>query len=278
METLLIPLRMFFQGDDNSYRYFQGVLNPILILFAPFILLNREYIRDKLYFAGFCIFFIFISYFTTLKQVRYILPVIPFLVILSVFGIKNLMEILNKDSLLYFKEMKSRTANLFKVLLYVVIVSLFMQNILYLKKRIDIIKPFSYLLKDENREEFLKRNLKYYYAVEYVNTKLPVDSKIFLMFLGRRSYYLDRPFRHEPSFGRSTLSNLVDKSKDIEGFKKATRSIGTTHILMRNALADKYLHDMYPKEHITRLMDKIRNNWKLVYQGEGYSVFDIQIK
>ena len=41
-ETLSIPIRMFFQGEDNSYRYFQGVLNPILIVFSPFILLDRK--------------------------------------------------------------------------------------------------------------------------------------------------------------------------------------------------------------------------------------------
>ena len=41
-ETLLIPIRMFFQGKDNSYQYFQGVLNPILIVFSPFILLKKN--------------------------------------------------------------------------------------------------------------------------------------------------------------------------------------------------------------------------------------------
>ncbi|CAN2044321.1 membrane hypothetical protein [Candidatus Magnetomoraceae bacterium gMMP-1] len=57
-ETLLIPLRMFFQGEDNSYRYFQGVLNPILIVFSPFILLNKREHKDKFLFALFCVFFI----------------------------------------------------------------------------------------------------------------------------------------------------------------------------------------------------------------------------
>jgi len=45
-ETLLIPLRMFFQGEDNSYRYFQGVLNPILILFVPFIFLSKDHKKN----------------------------------------------------------------------------------------------------------------------------------------------------------------------------------------------------------------------------------------
>ena len=45
-ETLLIPIRMFFQGKDNSYQYFQGSLNPILILFTPFVLFNKRYSKD----------------------------------------------------------------------------------------------------------------------------------------------------------------------------------------------------------------------------------------
>ena len=72
-EILLIPLRMFFQGDDNSYRYFQGVLNPILIVFAPFILMSRKHMADKSFFVIFILFFVCVSYFTTLQQVRYLL-------------------------------------------------------------------------------------------------------------------------------------------------------------------------------------------------------------
>jgi len=74
-ETLLIPLRMFFQGKDNSYQYFQGSLNPILIIFSPFVLLNRRYIKDKFLFVFFSVIFIIMAYFLTAKQVRYILPV-----------------------------------------------------------------------------------------------------------------------------------------------------------------------------------------------------------
>jgi len=41
-EILLIPIRFFFQGQDNSMRYFEGVLNPILILTVPFAFMNRK--------------------------------------------------------------------------------------------------------------------------------------------------------------------------------------------------------------------------------------------
>jgi len=56
-ETLLIPVRYFFQGQDHSHRYFDGVLNPVFIILAPFSFMNKSFYRDKLFFTGFVIFF-----------------------------------------------------------------------------------------------------------------------------------------------------------------------------------------------------------------------------
>ena len=106
-ETLLIPIRMFFQGKDNSYQYFQGSLNPILIFFSPFVLLNRRYGKDKFLFVFFSVIFIIMAYFLTAKQVRYILPVLPFLAIIAVMGIKDLLDKMGEKTLfssLRFKE------------------------------------------------------------------------------------------------------------------------------------------------------------------------------
>ena len=55
-ETLLIPVRIFFQGQDNSARYFDGVLNPLLLIAPPFALMNKSFYRDK--------FFLFLSQFS----------------------------------------------------------------------------------------------------------------------------------------------------------------------------------------------------------------------
>ena len=57
LETLLIPIRMFFQGKDASTQYFDGVLNPILIIMVPFAFLNRKLNRDKVFFLLFPVFF-----------------------------------------------------------------------------------------------------------------------------------------------------------------------------------------------------------------------------
>ncbi|MCJ7540733.1 MAG: phospholipid carrier-dependent glycosyltransferase, partial [Desulfobacterales bacterium] len=275
-ETLSIPIRMFFQGEDNSYRYFQGVLNPILIVFSPFILLDRKYKRDKFLFVFFSVLFIFMAYFLTEKQVRYILPVLPFLTILAVMGIKDLTDKLNAETFLSSLRSRENIKAIFRIVLFASVSILLASNFFYLRDRIHIIKPFPYVFGKETRKAFLKRHLLHYDAVEYINTHLPDDAIIFSMFLGRRGYYLDRAYKNEPSFGRSALKHMVDSSVSEEKFIKFIKSMGITQIQMRTDLVDKYLQDNFSKEEIRRFMNLAKKCWKTVYEHNDYAVWDVR--
>lgn len=275
-ETLLIPIRMFFQGDDNSYRYFQGVLNPILIVFWPFILLNKTNRKDQAIFSFFCVFFIFVAYFFTRQEVRYLLPVLPFLAILAVMGIKSIADKLKEDafsSLPKFHKSVRITARMF---LFTSVIILLSFNGLYLKKRVDIIKPFPYVFRQETREAFLRRHLKFFPAFEYINTHLPDNAIVFTMFLGCRGYYLDRSYKNEPSYGMNTLKLMVDNSVDAEKFVEYIKSMEVTHILMRTDLVDNYLHDNFSQEEILRFMNLVNKSWKRIYAHNEYTIWDIQ--
>jgi len=276
-ETLLIPIRMFFQGKDNSYQYFQGSLNPILIAFSPFIFLNKRYCKDKLLFVFFSIIFIFMAYFLTAKQVRYILPVLPFLTIIAVMGIKDLLDKMEVretvgTSIRFGKTIQS----IMKVVICAIVAILLTYNLLYLKQRINIIKPLPYILKKESRDDFLRRHLLHYGAVQYINKTLPDDAVVFTMFLGRRGYYLDKTYKNDTSFGMSTIRHMVTSSKDEEKFKDFLRSMDVTHILMRTDLVYNYLNDNFSIEEINRFMNLVKKYWKLLYESNGHSVWDIR--
>ena len=275
-ETLLIPFRMFFQGDDHSYRYFQGVLNPLLIVFTPFLFLDKFNRRDKFVFVCFSAFFIAIAFFTTLKQVRYIVPVLPFLTILAVMGIKNVDGRLKKMVWFSYSRYNNYIILISRTILFAGIGILLARNLLYLNNRAIIIQPLKYVFKHENKDAFLRRNLEHYAAVEYINNHLSKDAKIFTMFLGRRGYYLERDYKNDQSFGRSTLSGMITSSKTKEQFTEYTRSLGATHIFMRSALVDKHLYDNFSREEIVRFMTLIRKLWKPVYDYNGYAVWDIR--
>jgi len=275
-ETLLIPIRMFFQGEDNSYRYFQGSLNPILILFLPFILLNKKYRRDKIFFMFFSVLFIFMAYFLTEKQVRYILPVLPFLAIIAVMGIKDLYDRLKPEKLFTFLRFHGSFGSIARIVLFAGIASLLTLNFLYLKNRMNIIKPFQYVFGQETREDFLRRNLLHFPVVEYINMNLPDDAKIISMFLGRRGYYLERSYKNEPSFGVNTIQRMVKSAESEERFLEFIRSMDVTHILMRTDLVDNYLKNNFSQKKIERFMILANKYWRQIYEYNNHAVWDIE--
>ena len=277
-ETLLIPIRMFFQGKDNSYQYFQGSLNPILILFSPFVLFNKRYSKDIIFFAFFSVIFIIMAFFLTAKQVRYILPVLPLLTIIAVMGIKEVMDKLKEESFLSSLQFGKIAKSIVKICPFAVVTILLIFNLVYLKSRINVIKPFPYVMGKESREAFLRRHLLHYDAVGYINNNLPIDAKIFTMFLGRRGYYIKRNYKNESSFGMNTIRQMVNSSIDEEKFMEYIRSMNVTHILMRTDLVDNYLKDNFSQEEIKRFSNLKKICWKKVYEKNLYAVWDIQTK
>ncbi len=266
-ETLFIPIRMFFQGEDNSYQYFQGRLNPVLIVFLPFILLNRRHGKDKLLFFGFSFFFMFMAYFTTEKQVRYIAPVLPIMTILAVTGINHLSG--------KFKEKQGVVFKLLHGSVFLTVAILLVPNFFYLKDHFKKIDPVPYILGKETRDDFLKRHLLDYPGVQFINAALPEDAVIYTIYLGRRGYYLEREYRNDPSFGVNVLRRLAAASEDEFEFVRAVKSLGATHIFMRTDLADRFMQVNYKKEEIVRFLNMVKKHWKLLYNHKGYAVWRI---
>ena len=171
------------------------------------------------------------------------------------------MDKLKEETFLSSFQLGKNVKSISRILLFAVVAILLIFNLNYLKSRINVIKPFSYVMDRESREAFLRRHLLHYDAVEYINNNLPDDAKIFTMFLGRRGYYLDRDYRNESSFGISTIRHMVNSSIDEEKFVEYIRSMNVTHILMRTELVDNYLRDNFLKKEIKRFLKLVSKYW-----------------
>ena len=92
-QILLIPVRIFFEGQDGNPQYFDGKLNPFLFLLPLAAFFgspkNTTLKTEKLLLAGFSVLFILFSFAKTDMRIRYILPIIPPLVILSILGVSR---------------------------------------------------------------------------------------------------------------------------------------------------------------------------------------------
>jgi len=266
-EVLLIPVRIFFQGQDNSAQYFDGVLNPILLIMMPFAFLKKEYGRDKAFFILFSVFFFLVAYFMNSIRVRYVMPIIPLLAILSAMGLKNLFD--------YAAEKFAPNGRIGALVIIAFTILLFSYNIYYLKNNFLAINPLNYILRQETKDEFLTRQIGSYPAMRFINETLPEDARIFLMFLGGRGYYLDRPYRMEPSFGMGTLNHMVKAARDGHEFRQYLHSLQATHFLVRNEMFLKYLTDNFSHEDVTRCLDLVRQCWRPVYISNQYSVYEL---
>jgi hypothetical protein len=131
------------------------------------------------------------------------------------------------------------------------------------------------VLKQETRDDFLKRHLPYYDAVAYINAHLPDNATVFTMFLGRRGYYLERAYKNESSFGYDMIDKLVSSSVSEESFRKYIHTTGITHILMRTNFVENYLREYFSGEEKDRFMNLVKKCWKLEYSHNSYGVWNI---
>ena len=267
-EILLIPVRIFFQGQDNSARYFEGVLNPILIIFVPFAFIKKDMKLEKMFFLFFSIFFILITFSLDEIRTRYILPVIPFLVILTVMGMVNIFVWLTARESLLRKIYMSGLA--------IFLIALLTMNIIYIKKYYLKIDPINYLLKKESRDDFIVRHDSSHLAMMYINKNTHGDSRIRLILLAGRGYYLDRIYQEDPSSGMDTIRGLVTASSNDKTFQNYLNSLGCSHMLIRYDLFQQYLYDNYLPAIVNQISQRMGKFLEIVYNANGYAVFKLR--
>ncbi len=265
-EIALLPLRIFFQGKDGDPQYFDGKLNPLLLIF-PFFAFYRlrddqEYIKgEKKIILSFTVLFFFFSFFTAVLRIRYISPIIPALVILSVFGIKNLFMIVSEISLKFFHKP-------LKILLIILLLFFLSLNAFYVYGLYRIVDPFPYISGSENRDNYISRFIPEYPALKYINENIPEDSKVYFIFLGKRGYYCDRDYM----FDMNIMSEIIWESKKPEDILKRFRERGITHLLINYPLFERWMTDNFSSEKQKLTQKFFNENTMLLFFDNVFAV------
>jgi len=243
-----------------------------LIILSPFAFANRSFFRDKLFFLSFIIFFILTVFFLEGKAfgmdqiVRYTLPVIPFLSILTVMGMFNVLERAMKLSL-------PLRSVLITGLLAILVLSL-SRNMVYMKNYYQKITPMSYLSGRETRDEFIARHNSSYESIKYINTHTPENATIRLIFLAGRGYYLERTYSEGSVYGIGDMQRLV-QAQDKRTFRNVLQSLDCTHLLIRTDLLEKYLKDNYAADIRQTFFRRLDEAMEVLYQKNSYMVLRI---
>ncbi|MDP3282831.1 MAG: glycosyltransferase family 39 protein, partial [Desulfobacterales bacterium] len=175
MQTILVPVRIFFEGEDGNPKYFDGKLSPFLFMlpfFAFFrIKQDNSVIRlEKEILLLFSILFILFAFVKTDMRIRYIAPVIPPLVILSVMGLHNIFSLLSAR----FPVLSGSRISLCFFFFLAVIISV---NGIYVLQQFRLVNPMGYLRGDIGRDDYIEKFRPEYAAIKYANGNLPADAK-----------------------------------------------------------------------------------------------------
>lgn len=220
-----LPLRVFFAGRDDDPQYFDGVLSPILLLFLPWAFKGKWPAEKRLLF-GFALLYFAYALLLVDMRVRYILPVVPPLAALAVYGVFNA-----------YLSVK-RPVYLFAALLFFAGLHGY-----HLWRYFVSGAPLGYVAGKESRESYLTRMLPEYPAFQYVNRELPATAKIYLLFMGRRAYYCERDYYHDGGELPGFLLGVVRAANGPADIRRQLSNKRLTHLLVREELLARFLRD-----------------------------------
>ena len=264
---LLLPIRIFFEGRDHVPQRFDGVLNPIFALAMPLAFMgNRKGHRGFL--LAYVLFVFVLSALAAEMRIRYILPILPFVTILAVLGLRNGLEWL-----------RGRRGALPAAAAGAVLAgtALFIgMNLSYLAGQFAASRPLAYLAGQETREEYLSRRVGSYPAVSFINRSLPDGAVVYLLYLGGRGYYLDREYIHHVGQETSLIKAMVRSASDTASLTGFLRSLGVTHLLVREDLLWKALEDNFPEATVRGFLETLAQCVIPVYETNGHAVYRIR--
>ena len=229
-QIALIPLRIFFEGEDDNPQKFDGRLNflllvlPFLAFIKPGELPKNVLIGQKL-LAIFCLLFLLMVFFTTDMRIRYMAPAIPGFVILSACGCHRFTEVAMR------LPRKWLNIGLRSALSLVILVGLLL-NAFYLAHLFKRYIPLQYVSGQISRDDYIERFWPEYRVLRFANHQLPDDAMVLGVFMGNRGYYSDRSIR----FSNDLLTDYIKNSQTPEEIRNRLTESGYSHVIVQTEL------------------------------------------
>jgi hypothetical protein len=266
-QIALVPVRIFFSGRDSNPQYFDGKLNPFLFIlpFFAFILPNKKRPYDLLnikILAAFSVLFLLYAFFKIDMRLRYIAPIIPLLVILSIVSLYQL----NNWTLTYCKESALVFCN---SLVIALMIGMLMINTVYIVQQFIHVKPLSYITGQVGRDEYIEKFCSEYPVLKYANNNLSDRAKILSIFLGNRIYYSDRMMLSDANL----FFKAVERTDDSAQIQSDLKKVGITHLIVRIDLFDKWINDNYDDRKKKLIKNFFSRYTHLLFAKNGYFFF-----
>ena len=269
LQIALIPVRIFFQGQDDNPRYFDGKLNPFLFILPLFAFYHHrhEAVRitlEKKVLLAFILLFILIAFLRYSIRIRYIAPVIPPLVILSMFGLRALTTMLQER----LPENRQPTIPVLATLIVAAAIGL---NAVYVTHQFKVVEPLSYISGRVGRDEYITRYRPAYPVIKYANENLYDNARLLGLFLGNRRYYTER----QMILNENIFKKIVTGASSPKMITRKLTKRGFTHLLIRYDLFSQWVNSNFDQLHRELLSVYFEHGARLLISQGGYGLYEI---
>lgn len=269
-QSLLLPVRYFFEGQDDDPRYFDGKLSPFLLLLMFIPLYKPDYssrTKREIYFLfAFGWLFFFFTFFQEALRIRWIGAALPAFVILATFGIHNLSA----------KLKETRGSAVSNRLISLLVIIALAYNGLYIFQQFKRIEPLTFIFGDISREQYLTKRLPEYPIIKFANENLGSGTRILAIYGGYRGYYYDHPVIFEPDGKRFRIGTLTEKSSAPAEISDGLKQPGFTHLVIRFDLFTTMANQNLDKEKIGLLNEFLTGYTSQLARNDHYGLFELK--
>jgi len=263
--TMLIPLRIFFEGKDDDPKRFDGRLNPLLLVLplALLFMARREGFRHRetAFFAGYAGLVILLTFMITDMRVRWIATIIPPLVVLATYGLHVINSWLLKSA---------RSKAMANAVTGVLVALFLLPNVLYAHKLHQKVNPIPYLSGKQSYQDYVQAYRPEFAAIDHANRVVPAGSKVLGLYLGNRRYY----FSVDAIVVNAVFTSIAENSGSGQDIAEQLTTLGYSHLVIRNDLFRQWLETAG-----TETQARVANftNYRLgqLVLEEGYGLYEI---
>lgn len=258
MDYLLLPWNLSIHAKLHSTR-FDGVLGPVFLLTLPFLVGLRSFpsrIKILILYSGFS----FLFWIFSVQQIRYLIPALPASAVLAGYVVSR------------YRERKA----VFTFLILLVGASICI-NGYHTGQEFLRIKPYRYVLQKETRNEFLSRLIPSYDMFDYINTRLPLDAKVFLVYMKNPGFLCERAYYSDSMFESFTVQQVLVRAVSTESIYSFFKEGGFTHILYD----DRYVFGEltpFSEEEKQKFLTFQKRHLKLKSEEKTYYLFSLNPK
>lgn len=271
-EIILIPIRIFFQGRDDHPKYFDGRLNPVLFFLPVFAFLrirkdSPEIRTEKKVLTAFPILLILYAFAQTDMRIRYISPALPPLVVLAVFGLKDLIDLIRNHPSDRFRKIVLSAVYLgVSIFLYL--------NAVYIMDQFRHVAPLNFITGRVGRDAYIEQYRPEYAAIQFTNKQVSDNGIILGVFLGNRSYYSNRQMLFDYNH---FLLATIRRDLSAEAVAENLRIAGITHLIVRYDLFNQWVEHHFNQNQKGTCARLFNDHMELVFSKAGHGVYQLRV-